>query len=388
MKTLVVIPTYNNPTTILPVATTVRSVHPHVVVVDDGSSLLPNDFDSALSANGIALLRHEGNLGKGKSIIDAAEYAARESFDYILTFDADGQHSPDDIPAFLQAIETQGQNRDTVFIGCRDFTVPNVPSSSKFGRNFSNFWVKLETSKSLQDTQSGFRAYPVAQLNRIRFISKRYDFEIESLVKLLWGGLQVVELPISVNYPPADERISHFRPFIDNLRLSLLHTLLCLRQLIPWPHKRLVPKRIQRKLPSFLKSPKAFFIYFLKENNSPTLLGVSAGVSSFLAVLPLITCHMAIILYVCIRLRLNKVMALAIQNLYMPPLSPFLCIELGFFMRNGRFLTELSMNTVVKEMHLRLWEWLLGSLILAPFFGIVAGIATFLIARHFSKQIA
>ena len=95
---------------------------------------------------------------------------------------------------------------------------------------------------------------------------------------------------------------------------------------------------------------------------------------------------MLVILYVCIRFRLNKVMALAIQNLYMPPLSPFLCIELGFFLRKGTFLTDLSFDTVLKELHLRLLDWLLGSLILAPLFGVIAGYVTYRIARRIAQK--
>ena len=385
MRTAVVIPTYNNPETILPVALAVHAVHPETMVVDDGSTLLPTDFESTLQANGIRLLRHTVNQGKGAAIITAANALA--DYDYIITFDADGQHAPKDIPPFLEAINQEGQQGDLILIGVRDFNTPNLPASSRFGRAFSNFWVKLETGSSLQDTQSGFRAYPVSLLRKISYSCTRYGFEIEVLVHLLWGGAQLREIPISVTYPPPEERISHFRPFMDNLRLSLLHTKLCLRRLIPWPHKRLVPRRESSKMPSLFKSPRAFFSTLLHENATPELLGVSAGVSSFLAVLPLFSCHMLVILYVCIRFRLNKVMALAMQNLYMPPFSPFLCIELGFFLRKGTFPTDLSFDTVVAQLHLRLLDWLLGSLILAPLFGVIAGYITYRIARRISKRL-
>ena len=102
--------------------------------------------------------------------------------------------------------------------------------------------------------------------------------------------------------------------------------------------------------------------------------------------LPLPGCHILAILYTAERLHLNKIMALAIQNLYMPPLSPFLCIELGFRMRNGHWLTELTLQTCVKELHFRLFEWFLGSLVLAPFWGFAAGTAVYFITSFLQRR--
>ena len=123
-----------------------------------------------------------------------------------------------------------------------------------------------------------------------------------------------------------------------------------------------------------------FFRALLKESSTPRLLGLSAAVSSFLAVLPLVSVHMAVILAVCIWLRLNKVMALAIQNIYMPPFTPFLCVEVGHYLLDGEFLTEVSMRTVVAELHVRFWEWLVGSLVVAPVAAGVSFVAVWAIA--------
>lgn len=124
----------------------------------------------------------------------------------------------------------------------------------------------------------------------------------------------------------------------------------------------------------------AFFLKLLKENSTPFMLGVSAGVASFLAVLPLISLHMAVILAVCIRFRLNKVMALAIQNIYMPPFFPFLCIETGHYIMNGSFLSEITLKTVTSELHLRFWEWLVGSLFIAPAAACIAFVSVWAVA--------
>ena len=153
--------------------------------------------------------------------------------------------------------------------------------------------------------------------------------------------------------------------------------------MLPFPKRKLRPAP---KFPYSVFRPRELFRALLNENSSPEGLAVSAGVSSFLAVLPLPGCHILAILYVTERLHLNKIMALTIQNLYMPPLSPFLCIELGYRMRNGRWLTELTLQSGVRELHLRIYEWFLGSLILAPFWMIVSGVLVYFITAYLQRR--
>ena len=385
MHCTVVIPVYDNERTVLQVALEARRLHPHVLVIDDGSTRLPDDFDNILKTNDIRLIRHPQNCGKGVALQTALKDLHERHVDYMITLDADGQHSPSDIPAFIDLLEKEGQNHDLLVIGVRDFNAPNVPESSKFGRKFSNFWIKLETGVTCADTQSGFRAYPVEPLSKLKFHCARYNFEIEVLTRGLWGGLQLRELPIHVTYEPPEKRISHFHPWKDNLRLSLLHTTLVTRRLLLFPHQRIVPKPPKSQLLSLWKQPKKFFLFLLKENTTPELLAISAAIGSLLAVLPLISCHTLVILYVCIRLKLNKIMALAIQNLYMPPVTPFLCIELGYFMRHGDFLREASLRTIVHELPYRFWEWLLGSLVIAPIAAVLSGLITYVTAKRLQK---
>jgi len=381
-----VIPLYNNARTVLAVAAGCKKYLSRVIIVDDGSSDLPEDFSASVQSLGVELLRHSTNQGKGAALKTALAYLAELQTDYMITIDADGQHLPQDLPAFLEVLTRDGQAGDLLLVGARDFNAPNVPDSSRFGRKFSNFWVKLETGHDCSDTQSGFRAYPVRAVNRLKLHCTRYNFEIEVLVRCLWGGVRLEEIPIRVVYEPPEKRISHFRPFLDNLRLSLLHALLVTRKLLFLPHRRIVDTMPEKStIPSLWREPKQFFLFLLRENATPPLLGISAGVSTFLAILPLISCHMLVILYVSCRLRLNKVMALSIQNLFMPPLTPFLCIELGYYLRHGEFLRELSMQTVVYELHQRFWEWLLGSLIIAPVAAIAVGFIVYAVAKRLQK---
>ena len=382
MKIACVIPLYDHPDTVLDVASRARKFLADVRVVDDGSTRLPPDFAPRLAGLGVTLYRHDRNLGKGAALLTAARALAAEGVTHMITLDADGQHSPAELPRFVAAAEAHPQ---AVIVGCRDFDhAENVPGSSRFGRRFSNFWCRLETGVRCSDTQSGFRVYPVAGLNALHFHCRRYNFEIEVLVKLLWSGYGLYELEIPVSYTPPGGRISHFRRWGDNWRLSVLHTCLVTRQLLPIPHRKLVKPPVPEYSWRELLHPFAFLRRLLKENADPAGLAASAAVGTFLAVLPLIGVHMAVILYVCIRLKLNKVMALAIQNLYMPPLSPFLCIETGYFLRHGRFWTEFTLQNCLGELHLRIFEWLLGSLLLAPLFAVIAWVCVYFTASFLS----
>ena len=115
-----------------------------------------------------------------------------------------------------------------------------MPRSSRFGRAFANFWLLVETGEVAGDCQSGFRAYPVASLNRMRFLGKRYDFEAEVLARAAWGGLKLHCVDIGVLYPKPEERVSSFKPLLDNLRLTRIHTLLVLRNMLPLGHGSLM----------------------------------------------------------------------------------------------------------------------------------------------------
>jgi len=100
----------------------------------------------------------------------------------------------------------------------------------------------------------------------------------------------------------------------------------------------------------------------------------------------LVSVHILAIIYVTSRLHLNKIMAVAVQNLCMPPFVPVACIELGHFMLNKRWLTDITWKSVFGEIPKRLWEWLLGSLILAPILAVIIGVAVFSAARAIQKK--
>jgi len=232
------VPVYNNRHTVRQVVAGCREIIPNVVVVDDGSS--DADMAELLEGLEITLLRHDRNLGKGAAILTASRHVEAQGGCYMITIDADGQHLPEDIHTFLPLMQ---EDEPAIIIGCRDFNTDNVPGSSRFGRSFANFWLKVETGVTVGDCQSGFRAYPVRYINRLRFRGNHYDFEAEVLARAAWAGLELKCVDIGVIYPKPEERVSSFRPFLDNLRLTGIHSLLVGRQMLPWPHMKLAGRK-------------------------------------------------------------------------------------------------------------------------------------------------
>ena len=230
-----VIPTYQNAKTLLKVVADVHRVVDTVFVVDDGS----NDGTAALldKATGNErpekVLTHPKNCGKGAALKTGLTYARQQGFRYAVTVDADGQHRADDIPALLKAVE---EEPDGLAIGSRGLQHENMPAKSTFANRFSNFWFALQTLQRLPDTQSGLRVYPLRCLHGLRWMSARYEAELTLLVFSAWAGVKLLPVPVSVYYPPRDQRVTHFRPGRDFTRISVLNTLLCFLMVVyGWP---------------------------------------------------------------------------------------------------------------------------------------------------------
>lgn len=149
---------------------------------------------------------------------------------------------------------------------------------------------------------------------------------------------------------------------------------------------------IDGEVRQLVRHPVTTFHKLLTEHATPGELGKAAALGTFLATLPLINLHTVVILYAATRLRLNRVMAVAIQNLCMPPVVPVLCVQLGYFMRHGSWLREVNGDIWIRQFHLRLWEWLLGSLVAAPAIALVTGLTVYglakLTARRLDRQSA
>jgi len=223
-KICVVIPTYNNAGTLQDVVERALQFCKDVIVVNDGCTDTSADILAPFGSK-IIVVCYEKNRGKGFALKKGFEKAKQLGFDHAITIDSDGQHFPEDIPLFINALD---QHPNALIVGSRNLNEENMPGKNTFANKFSNFWFKIQTGVKLPDTQTGYRLYPLKNLPNLRFLTSRYEAELELLVGAAWRGVDLIPIKINVFYPKAEERVTHFRPFWDFLRISVLNTFLCI----------------------------------------------------------------------------------------------------------------------------------------------------------------
>ncbi len=202
MKTVAVIPSYNDSQTVRSVQWQAGQYVDSTVVVDDGST-------DGTNLVGEGILRHSENRGKGAALRTGIKEALQNGADLIVTLDADGQHDPSEIPALLTAME----GSDMV-IGKRMRTA-TMPGLRRWCNGLSSVLLSLVSGRVWYDVHSGFRAYRADLLRDLEINSSRYEVEVELLLKAGRLGRRVVEVPVSTRYGSEQ---SSFSPFGDTLR--------------------------------------------------------------------------------------------------------------------------------------------------------------------------
>jgi glycosyltransferase involved in cell wall biosynthesis len=192
-----------------------------LLVVDDGST---DGTGDVARAAGIDVVTHDGNRGKGVALRSGFAWLAERGFDAAVTVDADGQHRAED--AVLLA--KHGAPRGAIVLGVRDLARDGAPKPNQFSNRFSNWWVSRFSGLRLSDTQCGLRRYPLQATLALGSDARGYGFECEMLVRAARRGIPIVEVPVSVIYPPKAERVSHFHVVLDPVRIvvRLVHTAL------------------------------------------------------------------------------------------------------------------------------------------------------------------
>lgn len=374
---VVIIPTYNNAGTIAHVVRGVSGYSRHIWVVNDGST--DETADILRGFPEIKVITYPRNRGKGFALKTGLREATAQGFRYALTIDSDGQHFPDDIPVFIREIEKQP---DTLLIGARDLTSDNMPGKNTFANRFSNFWFRLETGIALQDTQSGFRLYPLQKLQNIRYFTTGYEFELEIMVRAAWRRVPVKNVAVNVYYPPQAERVSHFRPFRDFSRISVLNSVFVLIAFFGfWPlsfFRGLTRKNIRR----FFREN----ITDSEDSNRKITFAIMLGL--FMGIFPVWGYQMILAVVLAHFLRLNKVITLVFSNISIPPMIPFLLY--GSYAMGGWLLGQpltLQLHDVTFEvLKESLWQYLAGSVLLAGVCSLAGGVLAFLLLTLFRKN--
>lgn len=220
----VVVPTFHNEGTVVDVLHRVMNYTDQVYVVVDGEPADTLRLLEAARLPGLRVVSYEKNRGKGDALKRGFAAAIHDGYEYALTLDADGQHFPEDLPHFIEAFRSEPPK--SFLIGTRSLPKEKMTRGSIFANWFSNFWFHFQTGLRLADTQCGYRLYPLSMLDAGWIVTSRYEAELEFLVYSAWKGIRLVEVPVSVYYPPLAERVSHFRPFWDFLRITLLNIVL------------------------------------------------------------------------------------------------------------------------------------------------------------------
>lgn len=312
-KICVLIPTYNNMQHLGHVIDQVLSYTHNLIVVNDGST---DGTANYIQKNQplVKLLTYNQNQGKGIALQKGFRYAQDLGYHYAITMDSDGQHYADDLQQFIDAF-IPGEKQ--LMIGARNMDQTHIPGKSTFGNKFSNFWFWVETGIKLPDTQSGYRLYPLQEINSKRYYSSKYEFEIEAPVRAAWNGTIIKAVPVKVYYPPAHERITHFRPFKDFTRISILNTFLTFIALL-WIHPRNFIKKIWSR-----EGRKAIWENeIIKTEESTIRKASSIGFGVFMGIIPIWGFQLAVGIPLALALRLNKALFIIAANVSIFPITP------------------------------------------------------------------
>jgi len=254
----IILPTYNSGGMARKTAEQiVQTGVPLFIVIDGSTDESVSDLrDFARGSQQTRLLELEHNSGKGAAFLAGAEAAAREGFTHGLIMDADGQHPADRILPFLKLSE---KYPDAMILGVPVFG-PEAPAERVTGRRIGNGFAELSTlGGGIRDSLFGFRLLPLAPAIRIMNsieTGRRFDFDTELAVRLYWEGIQPINVPTPVYYPPRESGgVTHFRYVRDNLLLVGTHTRLFFGMLARIPELCRLRKNNRTLSDAYLRNP-------------------------------------------------------------------------------------------------------------------------------------
>ncbi|PIB37946.1 glycosyltransferase [Maribacter sp. 4G9] len=375
----VLIPTYNNEKSLARVLRDVLRFTSNIIVVNDGAT--DGTLEILQGFSKIHQIHLEKNQGKGKALRTGFTEALDKGYEYAITMDSDGQHFADDIPVFLDALENEA-TKNVLYIGARNMAQADVPGKSSFGNKFSNFWFWFETGTWLEDTQCGFRLYPLKEIEKLSLYTPKFEFEIEVIVKASWNGTLVKNVPVKIVYDDVD-RVSHFRTVPDFTRISILNTWFVLVTIF-----YIKPRDFFRKVKK--KGIKKFLLNdVLGSKDTPAKKASSIALGVFIGLSPLWGLHTLLVLFLSFLLKLNKPIAFAFSNVSLPPFIPFIVLaslQTGSWILGESFTFSLDSINENFNFLIHLKAYLLGSMVLALTGALLLGGIGYLTLTFFGKR--
>jgi glycosyltransferase involved in cell wall biosynthesis len=378
MKYCVIIPTYNNEKTLDGVISEVLKLTRDIWIVNDGSTdQTARILDKYCSLN---IISYSPNKGKGFALRKGFEAAKAHGFDYAITLDSDGQHFPADIPDFIKSVE---ENPDSLIVGDRNLASETLSQGSSFANNFSNFWFRFLTGITLTDTQTGFRLYPLNRIDGMKFFSGKYEFELEILVRSAWKCIPILSIPVKVYYPEKGNRVSHFRPFLDFARISLLYTIFVFWAIVYVKPFSLIRNLTRENIRQFVRKQ----ILMSDDSNLKIALAITLGI--FMGIVPIWGFQLVTAIALAHIFRLNKLLVIVTANISIPPMIPFLLylsyVSGGIVLGTGtriRFSTDLTFKAFEND----LFQYIIGSIVFAIVLSIFAGLVSFVFLKLIRKE--
>lgn len=215
MNCAVIIPTLNPTDELISFVQRLASYgFQEIIVVDDGTTLPYSHIFEQLSSQKVTILHHKKNLGKGAALKTGIQHLKNSGICGFITADSDGQHDADDVYRVACALLAEPEK---IILGCRNFSLEDVPFRSRFGNHFSSFFFRQTTGISCQDTQTGLRGIPLSLSDSALSIhGDRYDYEMNFLIHCAKSGISFEYIPIKTLYEDKNQ-CSHFRPVRDSL---------------------------------------------------------------------------------------------------------------------------------------------------------------------------
>jgi glycosyltransferase involved in cell wall biosynthesis len=374
-KICVLIPTYNNAGSIGQVIKDISGYTTDILIVNDGSTDGTAEIISGFPF--VKLLSYSPNRGKGWALRQGFKFALSSGFDYAITIDSDGQHFADDLPSFVNDLKTNG---DAIIIGARNMEQHSVPGKSSRGNRISSYWFHVETGIKMSDTQSGYRLYPIRRMSRMKWITRKFEFEIEVLVRSSWQGIVIRSVPVKVYYAPKAERVSHFRPIKDFTRISILNSILVLIAFL-W----IKPRDFYRLIFQKKKFKEVIQAQFFNTGQSDARKSFSIAFGVFMGIIPIWGFQLMAAIFLAVLFRLNKALVIIAANISIPPMIPliiFLSYKMGGWWMGDRVMSlSFSGNINLDTIKENLEQYIYGSITLAIIAALLAGLIAWAVLK-------